>query len=411
MNVPLSVNDLISGGQGIKSSGGWMAALLGKMINITDIQFACAAFGKVNRIEVARSKRCDSYFVPEHGAACSLKLCRDLVNDWQPDLIHIHGTENAYGLLTARGMICTPTVISLQGLLGPSSEWYHYFGNRSLLDVLRMHRFLEFPALRGHWMGFMQIRRSAKREEEIIQGNRFFIGRTAWDKAYIQALNPKAIYLNGGELLREPFWKMMWSLKHVRRYRIIFTNAGHPRKGTETLLDAVSLLLPDYPNIQIAIAGSISRRSGYGRYIRSRIATLNGAAVELGQLDSDQMVRELACSHVFVSPSFIDNSPNAVCEAQLIGMPLISSYTGGVPSLIEDGRTGLFYPTGDAPMLASRIREIFENDELACRLGSQAREVALARHDPDTVVNQILSAYRSVLDIHSSAMSQTTVSV
>ena len=240
-----------------------------------------------------------------------------------------------------------------------------------------MHRWLEIPAMRGHWITFQNTGKIAKREREIIAGNRFFMGRTAWDRAYIRAVNPSAQYFHGGELLREAFWQERWSIGRIRRHRVIFTNAGgYPRKGTELLLEAVKLLKPDYPDIQVAIAGGISRRSGYGRYVRRRIAELGDASIELGQLNAEEMVREMTGSHVFVSPSFIDNSPNAVCEAQLLGMPVVSTYTGGVPSLIEHGRTGLSLPTGDAPMLAARLREVFEDDDLAARLGSQAREVA-----------------------------------
>jgi glycosyltransferase involved in cell wall biosynthesis len=319
-----------------------------------------------------------------------------VIEQVSPDVIHIHGTELCYGLLSARSITC-PAVISLQGLLGPCSEWYHYFGNRSLMDIVRMHRWLEIPAIRGHWMGFWEFRKAAKREREIIQGNQFFMGRTAWDRAYVNALNPAARYFHAGELLRKEFWQKRWDLGRAQRHRIIFTDAGHPRTGPETLLDAVALLRPVFPKIQVCIAGSISRRSGYGRYIRKRINELDGAAVELGPLNAQQMAKELARSHVFVSSSFIENSPNAICEAQLIGMPVISTYTGGVPSLIEEGRTGLFFPTGDAPMLAARLREVFENDTLAIRLGTQSQDVARQRHDPDAVVKQVLFAYEAVL--------------
>jgi glycosyltransferase involved in cell wall biosynthesis len=78
-------------------------------------------------------------------------------------------------------------------------------------------------------------------------------------------------------------------------------------------------------------------------------------------------------------------------------MPVISTYTGGVPSLIEDGRTGLFVPTGDAPMLAARLREVFEDDALALRLSIYAREAARKRHDPDSVVQEILTVYQKIL--------------
>lgn len=397
LHIQFSAEHLASGGQGIKSGGGWMTALLGQMLKGTTIELGTAAFGSVNRTKVSKNGRLECFVLPKCNEIRSLKLSCDLVKEWKPDLIHIHGTESAFGLLTARGMIGHPTVVSLQGLLGPYSEWYHYFGNRSLSEIFRMHRFLEFPAFRGHLLGFLQFRKKANREREIIHGNRHFIGRTAWDRAYIKALNPKAQYAHGGEILREPFWKKQWHLARARRHRIIFTNAGHPRKGTETLLDAVSLLLPDFPDIQVCVAGGISRRSGYGRYIRNRIVAMNGVAVELGQLDAEQMAEELAQSHVFVSPSFIDNSPNAVCEAQLVGVPVVSTYTGGVPSLIEEGKTGLFFPTGDAPMLAQRLREIFKNDSLAVSLSEHGRETARLRHDPVSVLQQILSAYEHIL--------------
>jgi glycosyltransferase involved in cell wall biosynthesis len=396
MNIPLDIDQLKSGGSGINHGGGWMAALIRRMLQDTDFRFTCASFGKTHKLLVSKSERIDSIMIPEKGG---LRACCELVNKYQPDLIHIHGTEGAYGFLTARRLVQCPAVISLQGLLGPCSEWYHYFGNRSLMDILRMHRWLEIPALRGQWMGFAKIRKAAKREREIITGNRFFMGRTEWDKAYVLSCNPSAHYFHGGELLREAFWQKKWDIERVNRHRVIFTNAGHPRKGTELVLDAIKILKPVYPDIHVCIAGAISQRSGYGRYLRKRMAELSGAAVELGQLNAEEMSTEMISSHLFISPSFIDNSPNAVCEAQLLGMPVISTYTGGVPSLIEDRCTGLLFPTGDAPMLALKIQEVFENDELAEKLGSQARSQARQRHDSGAVVREIVSVYEDVLKI------------
>ncbi len=396
------MDEMRTGGRGIKGGGGWIAALLARMLKGTDFVFACVAFGHVKEVQALHDDRIDRFVVPGNlvGRSMnqSLRACSDLVNEWKPDLLHIHGTEAAYGLLTARGMVKCPTLISLQGLIGPCSEWYHYFGNNSLSEIIKMHRWLEIPAMRGHWITFLRMRKLAIREREIIAGNRFFMGRTDWDRAYVRALNPSAQYFHGGELLRDAFWQERWSIGRARRHWIVFTNAsGYPRKGTETLLDAVNLLRPDYPDVRVGIAGAISRRSGYGRYIRGRITRLGHAAIELGQLNAEEMAKELVNSHVFVSPSFIDNSPNAICEAQLIGMPVVSTYTGGVPSLIEDGRTGLFVPTGDAPILAAKLRDVFDDDSLAVRLGSQAHEVAVRRHDPDAIVHEVVTAYEDVL--------------
>jgi glycosyltransferase involved in cell wall biosynthesis len=396
-NAPFSVNQIVSRGQQLNTGGGWIASLLGQIVQIANYKLSCVSFGNCRRIEIDKNDRIECYKFPmcriEHG----LKLCRDFVDDWKPDLIHIHGTEGIYGLLSARQMVGCPVVISLQGLLGPCSEWHRYFGDSTLLDILRMHRWLEFPALRGLWMDYLNIRKSAKIEKEIILGNRYFMGRTTWDKAYIEALNPFAHYFHAGELLRQPFLQKCWDIKRVKRHRIIFTNAGHPRKGTDTILDAVPLLARDFPDIQVCIAGAISKRNGYGKYIRKRINALGAAAVELGQLNAEHMAQVMTESHVFVSPSFVDNSPNAVCEAQLLGMPVISTYTGGLPSLIKEGQTGLLYPAGDAFMLASLLRNIFNDDALAMQLGARSREVACVRHNPDLVVQQVLTAYKNVL--------------
>lgn len=402
INTPFSIDQLQTGGKQVNSGGGWAAALVGGMFVKTDFKFACAAFGNSSKLQCTSNDRIDSFVMPqgkgENGASLDrlLRKCGDLVNEWKPDLIHIHGTEGLFGLLTARGIVNYPAVISLQGLLGPCSEWYRYFGNRSLMDIFRMHWLPEIPLLRGQWIMFRNIRNNAKREREIIAGNRHFMGRTEWDRAYVRAHNPSAAYYHEGRMIREPFWRNEWKIEDMKRHRVIFTNARHPRKGAELLLDAAKLLQSDYPDIQVCIAGGIPSRTGYGRYIRKKISEASNI-VELGALNAEQMTAELTKSHVFVSPSYIDNSPNAVSEAQLVGMPVISTYTGGVPSLIEDGRTGLFFPTGDAPMLAARLRQVFENDALAIQLGNQSHETAARRHEPDTVIRGIVKIYEDVL--------------
>jgi glycosyltransferase involved in cell wall biosynthesis len=397
------VEQIRARGEGVNTSGGWVAALLGRMLADRNCEIASAAFGKTASIESCDDNPIECFVIRkgwrESGRSLerSLERWRDLVNEWKPDLLHIHGTETAYGLLTARGMVKCPAVISLQGLLGPCSEWYHYFGNRSLTEVVRMHRWLEIPMLRGHFWAYWNIRRRAKREREIIQGNRFFVGRTRWDRAYLHALNPAAVYYHEPRLVREAFWGTRWALARVQRHRVCLTSAYHPRKGAEVLLEAIRLLKSEFPDIRVCIAGYISRRSGYGRYLRRQLHDLGGSAVEVGQLNAKNMADEFANSHVFVSSSFIENNANGICEAQVVGMPVIATYTGGVPSLIEDGRTGLFFPAGDSTTLAARIREVFDDDALAKRLGEQAHEVARKRHDPVAVVQHVLAAYEDIL--------------
>jgi glycosyltransferase involved in cell wall biosynthesis len=57
----------------------------------------------------------------------------------------------------------------------------------------------------------------------------------------------------------------------------------------------------------------------------------------------------------------------------------------------------LLFPPGDAAVLADRIGHIFKNDELAIKLGINAKAVAMERHNPDRVVNQLLMAYNQAI--------------
>jgi glycosyltransferase involved in cell wall biosynthesis len=328
----------------------------------------------------------------------ALKQCLNVVNGWKPDIIHIHGTERFYGLLSQNPSLCTSVIISIQGLMIPYSEWYHFFGNRPLIDLVKAHRLIEIPVKRGLIWDYYRFRKAAFRERQIIISNRFFMGRTTWDRAHLTSINPEVTYFTVGEALREPFWRSRWALSECKRRKIIFIGPNHPRKGVEVLLKAADILRPIYSDIQIVLIGNISNRNGYGRYIRKEIGKRKDYVCADGSMNAEQVVKKMCDSHVFVCPSFIENSSNAVCEAQLVGMPVVASHTGGMPSLIEEGRTGLFFPPGDAPYLAAVLDRLFKNDALCEKLSENSRKVAAERHDIKTILNDLLNAYNQMIN-------------
>jgi glycosyltransferase involved in cell wall biosynthesis len=211
-------------------------------------------------------------------------------------------------------------------------------------------------------------------------------------------LNPRASYFHVSELLRSEFYPAVWDIQRCRRHRIVFTNGGMLYRGLEVLVEALSILKKDFPDVSLGVSG-VRSDLGYGHKLL-RTAQRFGVASSvdvLGFITARQMVDELRGSHVFALASFIENSPNSLCEAQLVGMPCVASYVGGIPSLVEEGVTGWMYPVGDAVALAKRIRDIFLNDDLAISLGQNARQAALQRHDPSAVTASVLETYRSVI--------------
>ena len=140
------------------------------------------------------------------------------------------------------------------------------------------------------------------------------------------------------------------------------------------------------------------RSGGYAKYLTDLIKKegLENHVSSLGILDAARVATELRRANVFVLPSFIENSPNSLAEAMLIGTPSVVSFTGGVPSMVKDGESALCFTPGDSAVLADQIRSIFLDTGLATALSVCARETGLARQSRDKIVGEMIDIYRLV---------------
>jgi len=410
-NFPMPAVDRRTG-KSTRGSGYWMRALIEELRTRPDIELGVATiYPRVPPLDFVEDGV--RYFVASqpriqpHMAyrARDLSACLGFVEGFHPDLIHVHGSERFFGLLSARGMTSVPMVISLQGF--PTAYLPTFFGALGATDIIRAQRLVEVLTLRGLLWGYREYARGAVREREILERVPAFMGRTKWDLAQVKRFQPNARYLHVDELLRPEFSESSWSLDTCNRDRVFVTNVGHPRRGTETLLDAAAMLVGQRPGLELHFAGGLPERSGYGRFLRRRISALNlSNHVKLhGYLEGPALVRELLRSRAYAITSFAENSPNSLCEAMSLGLPCVASYAGGIPSLVEEGQTGLFFPPGDAALLAQRLEELLSDDALAVRLGAAARRVAIERHAPARVVGQLMDAYRAVAASGSAARS------
>ena len=388
-------------GRAASGSGHWMTVLLEHLVRTPGLEIEVATIypglrdesfeeGGVRYILNGQPKLPGIFF---HCRNKDLQRTVEIVRERAPDLVHIHGTERFFGLIAARRLISTPCVISLQGLLGACAP--RFFGALSPGDICRCTRVLELATRRGLLWQYEAYLRGARYEREILAGATAFLGRTDWDLAQIRSVNATASYCHVGEVLRPAFQERRWDLSECVRRTIIFTNAGEPRRGTETLVQAMLTVRREFPDARLRLVGSRGAYRGYARFLQRMIDRLGlSEAIEfLGYLDGSAMARELSRAHAFVLPSYIENSPNSLCEAMQVGLPCVATYAGGIPSLVDGGRTGLLFPAGDAALLARAILRIFRDDDLARRLSRQAREEALERHAPRRIVSQVLDAY------------------
>lgn len=310
-----------------------------------------------------------------------------VVKDYNPDLIHVFGAEHGYGLVASQ--VRQPTVIWIQGILDVYQ--CHYFGGMSYLG-----RFFR-PSL---WLNYLRVRSEATREAEIFRNSRYFIGRTRWDAAHQARLQPHGCYYTVQDCMRAEFYYAIpWNRLSARDLIIYTTTSGALLKGTDVLINAVALLRTRSPNIQLRVAG-LESTNPVARRLVHLVAELgiHEQVKFLGQLDAVQIVYELQQARVFVLPSFIENNPNSLIEAQLVGTPTIAAFVGGVPDIVSDGETGLLFQAGDSSTLAAQIMRVLESDELATRLSNQARHVTHLRNSRSLIVRDLFEAYRNILE-------------
>ena len=158
-------------------------------------------------------------------------------------------------------MVECPTVISLQGLLGPCSEWYHFFGNNSLMDIVKMHRWLEIPAMRGLWTKFRMTRKIAKREREIMWQPLFYRSHRMGSGIRPCPASVRALLIMEGKCCgRRSGTTDGTSDARGDTVSFLRTPAVIPEKEPRFYWMQSNCCYLNYPDIQVAIAGGISRQ-------------------------------------------------------------------------------------------------------------------------------------------------------
>src|SRR5436190_9047704 len=149
----------------------------------------------------------------------------------------------------------------------------------------------------------------------------------------------------------------------------------HDQKGFDLAIDALSRLTTRYPDLYLHIAGTGEEEATLRRQAR-RLGV--GARVRfLGTITHDEMHREISTASVVVVPSrTIEGFSLVALEAAHLARPVVASRVGGLPETIEDGRTGVLVPPGDADLLAEAIADLLADHERAIGMGEQARRRA-----------------------------------
>ena len=287
------------------------------------------------------------------------------------DIIHIIGLEHWYIAELMPYISFDKTILNITGLKSECAKVY-------MNDIHTLN-----PLLYAN-MKYAQNDFKVKGETEIelLKRCRFVTGRSAWDKQCALNINPEIHYFACFENLRDEFYATpKWDISKAEKHSIFISQISYPIKGGHKALEIVNEVSKKYPDLQVYIAGEDMMKadslltkfnSSYASYIKNYIIRnkLDNIVHFTGSLGAAGMIERLLNSHLFLTTSSLENSPNSIQEAMLLGVPCVSTAVGGVPSIWKGSPCRLF-DFEDTDKAVKQISEIFEMDDEKIMLESK----------------------------------------
>lgn len=323
-----------------------------------------------------------------------------IIQDFNPDIIHLFGIESK--LATILGKTQIPVVVHLQGLLAP-------YDNAFFPVNINRSSFL-FPFSINEWImrnGYIHAKNiihiRGEREKKLFKKVNYTMGRTNWDYQVSSFLAPNSKYFHVNEVLRNPFYQKagLWQWNNKNNKMVITSTLSNTiYKGLDLILKTAQLLKSETKiDFQWNIIGIPSQAKIIHFFERTLHIKSKDVNIHYqGVLSANELCEVLLKSHVYVHPSYIDNSPNSLCEAQLLGLPVIGTYVGGIPSLIQDYENGILVPANAPFELAFHLKKLYNNKELANTIGRQAYLTANQRHDREKIITSLKATYQTIIN-------------
>lgn len=333
----------------------------------------------VKYILTSSNKR-QAYFIREY---------QRVIEEFNPDVIHIFGTEQNSGLIALHTHV--PIIIHLQGLLMPCFTAFFPPGY-SMREYL-MVDYIPWKMF-WRWRSFVFFKKNSETERLIFKYNRHFMGRTQWDRNLTSIYSPQATYDYCGEILRTIFYEPC-PRKLPEKLIITTTISNMLYKGFDVVLKCAKLL-----KLQMSL--DFEWRV-YGNVVpcfaekKERIKADDVNVKLMGVASPYELRQSIVTSTLYVHPSYIENSPNSVCEAQMLGCTVVAQNVGGMSSIVAHGETGILVPANDHYQMACAIRNLYNDPARNEEMGNRASEIAHLRHDKEKIVSDLLGIYKKYL--------------
>ncbi len=321
-----------------------------------------------------------------------VKIMVERIREFSPDVIHLWGIEEFYAEVLAI-IKDIPIVVHIQGIVSACLFSYYPPGFSKEI-VNRSSSWVQRVILRG---GSPMLRtlfeKRANNEKRVAMLVENWIGRTDWDYTMSQILSPGSHYFHCDEMLRDDFLGEKWKYHYDGKTLRLQSNISEDLyKGFDVVLNVARILKEVKVNIQWDIYGWMPNSPLLPILIKvTGIKPEEVNVILHGRVDAKILKQALLQTDIYVHPSYIENSSNAIAEAMLLGVPIIAQNVGGNASMLKED-SGILVAPNEPFIMASKILSL-RNKNIAKTYSQRALQVAIERQNRDKVVSDLMSIY------------------
>jgi colanic acid/amylovoran biosynthesis glycosyltransferase len=213
----------------------------------------------------------------------------------------------------------------------------------------------------------------------------------------------KKIVVHGSGIDCSKFFFTPRHLQPQSYIKIATTGRLVEKKGIEYSIRAIAKLASVNPNIEYNIIGDGPLKENLQQLIHELNVIKNIHL--LGQKNQQEIIEILERSHIFVAPSITasdgnqDAPINVLKEAMAMGLPVVSTYHGGIPELVEDGVSGFLVPERDVNALAEKLGYLIEHPEIWPQMGQAGRAAVEKHFDMQKLNDELVEIYQQLLSL------------
>lgn len=402
----------------VKGTGAWIGALQSELISsFPDLELGIAFSGKCQKVvkegnvtyfsvtttDGNRFKKFINYLflTKEKRASKMARNIKDVIDEYAPDIVHYWGIEGK--LSNAIPLTNRPFVVHIQGILSLCQYAYLPYGF-SIHDLIRFDPWWSPVTWKKFLFGdteyqcYKSFIRNANTEKKLAKYVKNWIGRTDCDFMVSKMLSPNSKYYHCDELMRGSFSESKWSFHYDGKTVHIHSSIGTPwYKGIDVILKTAAILKEQGVSIEWNVYG-LTMDDAIVRYFIKRLyirPSENGVYFK-GRVDGQQIYKGLLSCDVFVHPSYIENSSNAIAEAMMLGVPSIAQFVGGNNTMLKDG-SGFLVPSGAPYELAYAIMRMREK-ETAENFANKALAISSQRQNKEKILSDLMNIYQKVIN-------------